>query len=342
MSDTNKIDGKIISFTLDKLESEQKSAHGQETTRSRKIRGFANKNIVDRGNQRIEPAAFADAMKGFMLNPVLLVNHDWSTPIGRVEDFAVTKDGLIIEATLGEGFTEVDRVWKMIEQDLIRSFSVGLRPFDIENDDDGSEVITKLELFEVSVVTIPMNAESTFEVTSKGEIKSILVKSEGNDPCTYKQHIAVTNISEETPKDEGVETPLQSEPVVEKEDDSKDGYLQAELSFKDGSCAFCQVEGHVVHCATSVYGESFYSCLDCTSKAFGDEINKAEDEEKLKAEFDEALTVLSNKLESNDVDLNLKDGKINTLTNENGKLKSMIKQFISDSVKSAVNLIAKD
>jgi HK97 family phage prohead protease len=339
MSDTNKIDGKIISFTLDKLESEQKSAHGQETTRTRKIRGFANKNIVDRGNQRIEPAAFADAMKGFMRNPVLLVNHDWSTPIGRIDDFAVTKDGLIIEATLGEGFTEVDRVWKMIEQDLIRSFSVGLRPFDIENEDDGSEVITKLELFEVSIVTIPMNAESTFEVTSKGEIKSILVKSEGNEPCTYKQHIAVTAISEDIPKDE---TPSQSESVVEKEEDSKAKYLQPELFFKDGSCAFCQVEGHVVHCATSVYGESFYSCLDCTSKAFGDEINKAEDEEKLKAEFDEALTVLSDKLESNDADLNLKDGKINILTNENGKLKSMIKQFISDSVKSAVNLIAKD
>jgi len=190
MSDSasTKYEGKLFSFTLDKLESEEKAA-GTPSSTVRKIKGYANKNIIDRGNQRIEPAAFAAAMPKFMNNPMLFFNHDWTVPIGRVDDFAVTSEGLVVEATIGTGFAESDKVWSMIEQDLLRSFSVGLRPFNIEEEEDGSETITELELFEVSVVTIPMNADSTFEISSKGDIKSIMIQTE-DDSVTYKDYIS--------------------------------------------------------------------------------------------------------------------------------------------------------
>ena len=334
VSEIETIEGQIISFSLDKVEHEDIEKKSQH--RTRKIRGFANKNIVDRGNQRIEPMAFAKSKEGFMRNPVLLANHDWSTPIGRIEDFEVTPQGLIIEATLGSGFDEADKIWAMIEQDLVRSFSVGLRPFEIEVDENGIEVITDLELFEVSVVTIPMNAESTFEVTSKGEIKNIMVKGLNGD-TTYKEFIA----SHEDESDEDT-SKLEKTDITEENSD-----VQAELIFTHGACNFCDVKGHVVHCATSVYGENFYSCLACTSKAFEDyeesippsvEDVAAQYEEKL-VEATEVCTALAEHLHTSEERIASLEKLAQTLSVEKAKLTELLKATMVDVVKSAAKNI---
>ena len=329
VSETETIEGQIISFSLDKIEHgdiEEKAQHGM-----RKIRGFANKNIVDRGNQRIEPMAFAKSKKGFMRNPVLLANHEWSMPIGRVDEFEVTPQGLIIEATLGSGFEEADKVWAMIEQDLVRSFSVGLRPFEIEIDEKGVEVITDLELFEVSVVTIPMNAESTFEVTSKGEIKNIMVKGLNGD-ITYKELIA------------------SKAEKVEEEATTEEDPIQAELVFEHGECNFCEVKGHVVHCATSVYGENFYSCLACTSKAFENyEESIPPNAEEIAAEYEEKLveatelcTALAEHLQTSEARIETLEKITQTLTSEKAKLTTLLKDTMVDVVKSAAKNLTED
>lgn len=99
--------------------------------------------------ERFAPEAFADA------EPVqIFFNHDsTSTPIGKVQTYEVTEQGLEVVAKLSstEKATEVHT---LLKEGILDSFSIGVRPIE-SFDEDGVTVWTKAELFEISVVNRP-------------------------------------------------------------------------------------------------------------------------------------------------------------------------------------------
>lgn len=99
--------------------------------------------------ERFAPEAFADA------EPVqIFFNHDsTSTPIGKVQTYEVTDEGLEVVAKLSstEKATEVHT---LLTEGILDSFSIGVRPIE-SFDEDGVTVWTKAELFEISVVNRP-------------------------------------------------------------------------------------------------------------------------------------------------------------------------------------------
>ena len=162
MSDT--IRGKVLS-TFHTVIKEAASDGGE-----RRIRGFASTSNLDRVREVIEPTAFANTLKTFNQNPIMLWMHDTRQPVGHFDQLEIREDGLWVSGVIGRGFHPADRAWEMIEQRVLRAFSVGFREIDHEirehRDEQGNlhEIlhITDLELLEISLVSIPANREALF------------------------------------------------------------------------------------------------------------------------------------------------------------------------------------
>lgn len=167
------------------------------------IEGFANKATVDRGNDIIDPKAWE--LDNFKKNPIILFNHGFDTlggtPVGRATQIKPTEDGLFLKVRLSNSEAPgIKMVRDLVEERILRAFSVGFEPKQTEKAEVGEgdsakqiNRITKAELFEVSIVGVPMNQDSLFEVTEKAlktkslyEIKKDVLEQKG---ASYAQDL---------------------------------------------------------------------------------------------------------------------------------------------------------
>jgi HK97 family phage prohead protease len=130
----------------------------------RVITGIATTPSVDRMSDVIEPLGIS------FKNPLpLLHQHRSDQPVGTVQFKTPTKDGITFEARLpkiddpGPLKDRVDTAWGEVKTGLIRGVSIGFRPLDggMENMKGGGIRFTKSEVVELSLVTVPANADAT-------------------------------------------------------------------------------------------------------------------------------------------------------------------------------------
>jgi len=143
----------------------------------RQIEGYASTRDLDRTGEVVEPGAFADSLTDFMSNPVVTYMHDWSNPIGKVIDVRIDEVGLFIRAEISE---TAQKVWKLIEEGILRAFSIGYEVIE-EKIIDGVNHIITLRLYEVAVVSIPANRRALFSVSKALEAGSDLVPDRTGD-----------------------------------------------------------------------------------------------------------------------------------------------------------------
>lgn len=136
---------------------------------ARVLRGVATTPTPDRLGDIVEPLGVT------FKNPLpLLWQHRSSEPVGTVKFSKPTKDGIDFEARLpivedaGRLKERVDEAWQSVKLGLVRGVSIGFRAIEYAFMDDGGIRFAKSEVFELSLVTIPANAEATIQV-----IKSI-------------------------------------------------------------------------------------------------------------------------------------------------------------------------
>lgn len=135
------------------------------------IEGFANRafakgeKVVDRGMEHIPVNEWK--VKNWLKNPIILFNHDKNIPVGRGLDIKVTDEGLWIKAMISQSdVPEIKKVRDLIEEKILNSFSVGIDPEE-EYEEDGVIHLRGCELLETSVVSLPMNQESQFNLSTK-------------------------------------------------------------------------------------------------------------------------------------------------------------------------------
>ena len=135
----------------------------------RVIRGMATTPTPDRMGDIVEPLGVK------FKNPMpLLWQHNHEKPVGHVKFDKPTEDGIAFEATLaktdepGTLKDRLDEAWQSVKMKLVRAVSIGFRSLEHAFMDDGGIRFTKSEILELSLVTIPANAEATIH-----EIKSI-------------------------------------------------------------------------------------------------------------------------------------------------------------------------
>ena len=118
---------------------------------------IASSEIEDRQGEIVKQAGWN--LKNFKNNPVLLYMHDHAKPIGKATRIWVDKSGtkplLKFKGFISDATDELKGYKKLVEDGILNSFSVGFRPLEI----DGNE-ITKAELFEISLVSVPANPEA--------------------------------------------------------------------------------------------------------------------------------------------------------------------------------------
>lgn len=125
------------------------------------IRGVATTPAVDRVGDIVEPLGVE------FKNPLpLLWQHQHDKPVGTVRFDRPTRDGITFEAELpqiAEAGTLRDRIeeaWQSIKAGLVRAVSIGFRPIEYAFMDEGGIRFIKSEVYELSLVTIPANADA--------------------------------------------------------------------------------------------------------------------------------------------------------------------------------------
>ena len=128
----------------------------------RTIEGIATTPSTDRMGDVVEPMGAT-----FALPMPLLWQHDHQAPVGMVEFAKPTKAGIPFKATLarvdepGRLKDRIDEAWQSVKAGLIRAVSIGFRPIDYETMKDGGLRFKVWEWLELSLVTIPANADAT-------------------------------------------------------------------------------------------------------------------------------------------------------------------------------------
>ncbi len=128
----------------------------------REVSGIASTPSPDRSRDIVEPdgAKFADEIP-------FLWQHDHDKPIGIARLGTPTKSGIPFSAKIekvneeGELKALLDKAWQAIKYGLVRGVSIGFRSLSHEYMDDGGIKFTEYEIYELSAVTVPANAEAT-------------------------------------------------------------------------------------------------------------------------------------------------------------------------------------
>lgn len=139
---------------------------------SRIIRGVATTPTPDRVGDIVEPLGVS------FKNPMpLLWHHNADKPVGTVTFDKPTKGGITFEAKLaaidepGTLKDRIDEAWQSVKAGLVRAVSIGFRSLEhafIEG--TGGVRFMKSEVMELSLVTIPANAEAVISSVKQFDI----------------------------------------------------------------------------------------------------------------------------------------------------------------------------
>ncbi|KVF76861.1 phage capsid protein [Burkholderia sp. FL-7-2-10-S1-D7] len=128
---------------------------------SRVLKGIASTPTPDRAGDTVVPEGIQ-----FKTPFPLLWQHDPSKPIGTVNKMTITAAGAEVEATIAPPGTAayIDEAYNLIKAGLVPGLSIGFRPIDADYDKaTGGFLIKSCELFELSAVTIPANADAAVQ-----------------------------------------------------------------------------------------------------------------------------------------------------------------------------------
>lgn len=128
------------------------------------ISGIATTPTPDRVGDVVEPLGVQ------FKNPVpLLWQHNSREPVGQAKLSKPTKDGISFEARIpklaepGRLKDRLDEVWQSIKIGLVKGVSIGFRSLEMSFMKDGGVHFLESEILELSLVTIPANADATIE-----------------------------------------------------------------------------------------------------------------------------------------------------------------------------------
>jgi HK97 family phage prohead protease len=129
----------------------------------RVIEGLATTPEPDRMGDVVEPKGAQ-----FKLPLPLLMHHDSRQPVGHVLAARVGKDGIDVTARIikfdepGTLKNRLDEAWHSVKSGLIQGLSIGFRAIERSYIEDTNSIrFTAWEWLELSIVSVPANAEAS-------------------------------------------------------------------------------------------------------------------------------------------------------------------------------------
>lgn len=139
---------------------------------ARVIRGIATTPTPDRMGDIVEPLGVE------FKNPLpLLWQHRSDKPVGSVKFDKPTKAGITFEARIekmdepGTLKDRLDEAWQSVKMGLVKAVSIGFRSLEEAYDrEKGGWHFLRTEVMELSLVTIPANADATITLVKQFDI----------------------------------------------------------------------------------------------------------------------------------------------------------------------------
>lgn len=176
------------------------------------IEGWANRAVVDRGLDLIKPDSWK--LDNYKKNPVILFNHNMDKPIGKCVDVKPMEGGLWVKCQISKSADPtISMVRDLVEEGILNSFSVGFDAKEKVKNSEGINEISDSELYEVSIVSIPMNQDSSFSLSSKSYqearkeillLKGAKVAAALRDAIDQNQNFDLSAIAQQTEVSEEV------------------------------------------------------------------------------------------------------------------------------------------
>jgi HK97 family phage prohead protease/HK97 family phage major capsid protein len=167
---------------------ESKEFTSEEEDGSLTITGLASTNDEDRSGDIIASDAWnkKEALANYLKNPIILAFHDMARPIGKTVEHKIQDNGLVITAKISKAAGDII---DLIKEGILSAFSVGFMIKDADFDPkSGIFMIKELELFEVSVVSVPANQNALFSIEKNfsnpedyKEFRNQFIKSESKE-----------------------------------------------------------------------------------------------------------------------------------------------------------------
>lgn len=129
------------------------------------LEGFASTDSKDRASDIIPLSTWADpdSIANYLKNPIVLAQHERDEPVGKCESLQVKDGGLFVRVRIYKSLCE--KTFMAVKHGILKTFSVGFRLKDIEYaEEQDAYLLTKVELTEISIVSIPCNTDATFAV----------------------------------------------------------------------------------------------------------------------------------------------------------------------------------
>lgn len=160
------------------------------------IRGMASTPDVDRYDDIVHPMAFKESITQYMTNPQVLLQHNHDKPIGKTIEASIKVEGLEVFCEISQN---IDGVQDKIKNGVMRAFSIGfmVKSFQMENVGGRQiRVITELDLAEISVVAVPANPKTLFNM-AKGVKSLFLEKKSAEDEPNDEQEVPAEVVATE-------------------------------------------------------------------------------------------------------------------------------------------------
>ena len=126
------------------------------------IEGYASTQDVDRQGDVVPASVWEAGMKNYLKNPIILAQHDYDDPVGRMVEHRIDSTGLWVKARI----SAAAEIFNLVKDGVVTAFSVGFRVIDAEyNAATELFVIKQLELVEISVVSVPANQNTLFSLS---------------------------------------------------------------------------------------------------------------------------------------------------------------------------------
>jgi uncharacterized protein len=122
-------------------------------------------NVVDLQRDMVLPGAFKTSVGAKAAQVKLLWQHQWDEPIGKVLRLFEDARGLYVEAQLLLQVARAREAYSLLQEGVLNGLSIGYTPKKYRVDpDSGVRKLSAIDLFEISLVTLPANPHAVVTV----------------------------------------------------------------------------------------------------------------------------------------------------------------------------------
>ncbi len=145
---------RLMDFTASPFEIKNLSDNGQIEGI---LAGFGN---VDLGGDKLVAGCLSKSLASRSTPLPMLLHHDMARPIGAWKEWAETGDGLFVKGNLTLSVRDGQEAHALAKDGALTGLSIGWKPVKSQRDNSGTRIVSEAEIFEGSLVTVPMNPKA--------------------------------------------------------------------------------------------------------------------------------------------------------------------------------------